>query len=44
MTYDRASSSSNAWIGHTGGIAYVVHPESVRLPRPTRLQRAEPNW
>ena len=42
-TYPRQQ-FSNAWIGHTGGIAYVVHPESVRLPRPTRLQRAEPNW
>ena len=42
-TYPRQQ-FSNAWFGHTGGIACVVHPESVRLPRPTRLQRAEPSW
>ena len=42
-TYDRQQ-FSNAWIGHTGGIAYVIHPESVRLPQRDALQRGESNW
>jgi hypothetical protein len=31
---------SNAWIGHTGGIVYVIHPEGVHLPRAMH----ERNW
>jgi hypothetical protein len=31
VTYDRQQ-FTNAWIGHTGGIAYVIHPRDVRLP------------
>ena len=42
-TYDRQQ-FSNAWIGHTGGIVYVIHPESVRLPKRDALQRGESNW
>ena len=42
-TYPRQQ-FSNAWIGHTGGIAYVIHPESVKLPKRDALQRAEQNW
>jgi Peptidase_C39 like family len=37
--YDRAQ-FENAWIPHSGGIVYVIHPESVPLPpAPT-----QPNW
>jgi hypothetical protein len=39
VTYDRQQ-FTDAWIGHTGGIAYVIHPESVPLPR----AGAEANW
>ena len=39
VTYDRQQ-FTDAWIGHTGGIAYVIHPESVPLPART----AEANW
>ena len=42
-TYDRQQ-FSNAWIGHTGGIVYVIHPESVPLPKRDALQRGESNW
>jgi len=38
-TYDRAQFES-VWVGHTGGIAYVIHPASVPLPRAL----AEANW
>ena len=27
-----------------GGIGYVIHPESARLPKRDALQRGEPNW
>jgi hypothetical protein len=39
VTYDRAQ-FERAWVGHSGGIVYVVHPERARLPRPGR----EANW
>ncbi|HET6626346.1 MAG TPA: C39 family peptidase [Nocardioidaceae bacterium] len=39
VTYDRAQ-FENAWIGHTGGISYLIHPESVPLPDAP----AEANW
>ena len=39
VTYDRQQ-FTDAWIGHTGGIAYVIHDESVPLP----VSPAEPNW
>jgi len=39
VTYDRQQ-FTDAWIGHTGGIAYVIHPESVPLP----AAPAESNW
>jgi len=39
VTYDREQ-FENAWIGHTGGISYVIHPETAPLP-PTG---AQPNW
>ncbi len=39
VTYDRQQ-FTDAWIGHTGGIAYVIHPESVPLPP----AGAEANW
>jgi hypothetical protein len=39
VTYDRQQ-FTEAWIGHTGGIAYVIHPESVPLP----AANAEANW
>jgi hypothetical protein len=41
VTYKRQQ-FSNVWIGKTGGIAYVVHPVSVPLPR-TATPR-ERNW
>ena len=39
VTYDREQ-FENAWIGHTGGIAYVIHPDDVLLPKAP----AEANW
>ncbi|HLN77531.1 MAG TPA: peptidase C39 family protein [Nocardioidaceae bacterium] len=39
VTYDRQQ-FTNAWIGHTGGIVYVIHPRDVRLPRPNQAA----NW
>jgi hypothetical protein len=39
VTYDRQQ-FTDAWIGHTGGIAYLIHPESTPLPIPG----AEANW
>ncbi|MGZ6797960.1 MAG: C39 family peptidase [Nocardioidaceae bacterium] len=39
VTYDRQQ-FTNAWIGHTGGIVYVIHPRGVRLPQAP----AEANW
>ena len=39
VTYDRQQ-FTEAWIGHTGGIAYVIHPESAPLPP----AGAEANW
>jgi hypothetical protein len=39
VTYDREQ-LENAWIGHTGGISYIIHPESVPLPSTP----AEANW
>jgi len=39
FTYDRGQ-FENAWIPHSGGVAYVIHPPTVPLPpRP-----AEANW
>jgi hypothetical protein len=39
VTYDREQ-LENAWIGHTGGISYIIPPESVPLPSTP----AEANW
>jgi hypothetical protein len=39
VTYDRQQ-FSDAWIGHTGGIAYVIHPDDGGLP----VAKAEANW
>ncbi|HET9860795.1 MAG TPA: C39 family peptidase, partial [Nocardioidaceae bacterium] len=39
VVYDREQ-LENAWIGHTGGISYVIHPESVALP----AAPAQANW
>ena len=39
VTYDRQQ-FTNAWIGHTGGIVYVVHPAGVPLPEAPE----EANW
>jgi hypothetical protein len=39
VAYDREQ-FENAWIGHTGGIAYVIHPDDVPLP----TAPAEANW
>jgi hypothetical protein len=39
VTYDREQ-FENAWIGHTGGISYVIHPEDTRLP----AAPAQANW
>ena len=39
VTYDRQQ-FTGAWVGHTGGIAYVIHPRSVPLPP----AGAEANW
>jgi hypothetical protein len=30
-TYDRAS-FENAWVPHSGGLVYVIHPEGMPLP------------
>jgi len=38
-TYDREQ-FERVWVGHSGGIAYVIHPESVPLPPAP----AEANW
>lgn len=38
-TYDRAQ-FERVWVGHSGGVAYVIHPEDVRLPKPG----PEANW
>jgi hypothetical protein len=41
FTY-RRDQLENAWVPHSGGTAYVIHPAHVRLPEP--LDRREPNW
>lgn len=41
FTY-RRDQLENAWVPHSGGTVYVIHPESVRLPRVLDLD--EPNW
>jgi hypothetical protein len=38
-TYDREQ-FENVWVGHSGGVAYVIHPESAPLPPAP----AEANW
>ena len=38
----RRDQLENAWVPHSGGTVYVMHPRSVRLPRP--LTPREPNW
>lgn len=40
VVYDREQ-FENVWVPHSGGIAYVIHPERRRLPR---APRHEPNW
>jgi hypothetical protein len=40
VVYDRAQ-LEQAWVGHTGGVAYVIHPDSVPLPPPPA---GEANW
>jgi hypothetical protein len=39
VTYDRAQ-LEDAWIGHTGGVAYVIHDDAHPLP----AAPAEANW
>ena len=39
VTYDREQ-FENAWVPHSGGVAYVIHPSSVPLPPAP----AEANW
>jgi Peptidase_C39 like family len=39
FTYKRAQ-FENAWIPHSGGIVYVIHPSWVRLPH----SPSQPNW
>ena len=39
--YDRAQ-FERVWLGSTGGVVYVVHPDDVRLPRVP--DPCEPNW
>ncbi len=39
VTYDREQ-FENAWVPHSGGVAYVIHPSSVPLPP----AQAEANW
>ena len=39
VVYDRGQ-FENAWVPHSGGIVYVIHPASVALPRRPR----EANW
>jgi hypothetical protein len=41
VVYNRAE-FENVWIPKSGGIAYVIHPESVSLP--PNVPGAEPNW
>jgi hypothetical protein len=41
VVYDRQQ-FTDAWIGHTGGIVYVIHPEGVALPG--SMTPAERNW
>jgi Peptidase_C39 like family len=41
-TVYRRDQLENAWIPHSGGTAYVIHPRTTQLPRP--LDRSEPNW
>jgi hypothetical protein len=41
FTY-RRDQLENAWVPHSGGTAYVIHPAHVRLPQPPNRQ--EPNW
>jgi len=40
-TYRRGQ-LENAWVPHSGGTVYVIHPQRVRLPR--CLDASEPNW
>ena len=39
-TYDRAA-FENAWVPHSGGLVYVIHPEGTPLPPPPDPQH---NW
>ncbi len=41
VTYDRAEFEA-AWIGTTGGITYVIHPDD--KPLPPALPGAPANW
>ncbi|HEY9294438.1 MAG TPA: C39 family peptidase [Microlunatus sp.] len=41
FTY-RRDQLENAWVPHSGGTVYVIHP--ARLPLPRVLERHEPNW
>ncbi|MBO0811147.1 MAG: C39 family peptidase [Microlunatus sp.] len=41
FTY-RRDQLENAWVPHSGGTVYVMHPANVRLPRV--LDQREPNW
>ncbi len=38
----RRDQLENAWVPHSGGVAYVIHPQKVHLPHP--LVKDEPNW
>ncbi|MEU4290541.1 peptidase C39 family protein [Kribbella sp. NPDC026596] len=39
-TYDRTA-FENAWVPHSGGLVYVIHPEGMPLPAPSDPQH---NW
>jgi hypothetical protein len=41
VVFDRGR-FERAWLGSSGGVVYVVHPDDVPLPPPT--DPAEPNW
>lgn len=41
-TVYRRDQLENAWVPHSGGTVYVVHPRGIRLPK--TLVPCEPNW
>jgi hypothetical protein len=41
FTY-RRDQLENAWVPHSGGTVYVIHPS--RVPLPPAVEHDEPNW